>query len=329
MASISDIRRYYLFHGPDESLKWKRIKGLISAVITPGFESFDSAFFNARGVDMTAVINNASSPPMGSALRVTVLRDIDKLTPKAQELLERFIKQIPNYSCLVLTCEKIDRRKKLYKTLLDDRKSCVEFREMTPQKAAELAITLAEEAKAELSRENALYLVETIGTDYGRIHQEIDKLTTYVGVGEPIGREAIAQMCGGNISGTATDLPEKLASGDVAGALKILEQLLLAKESEGGILYRLKDFFLKVNLAKLSNMTPEAMARALGYGDSFAFFAERLIKISRGISQEAVADCLLAIYECEISLKSGRISKDLLLRQLLCQIGQLLKPGNK
>ncbi len=329
MSLIAEIRRYYLFHGPEEFLKWKRIKDLVSAVITPGFEPFDYALFGGRGIDMTALINSASSPPMGSVLRVTVLRDIERLYPKALDLLEKFVKQIPDYSCLVLTCEKIDMRKKIFKTLLVDRKSCIEFRELTPQKAAEMATALAAEMKTVISQENALYLVETIGTDAGRIRQEIEKLSLYVGPQQPITKEAISQMCGGSVFGTATDLPVKITGGDIAGALKLLNQLLLAKESEGTILFRLKDHFLKLNLAKSSNMSAMAFARAIGYGDSYISYAEKLKKTAATLSQSCITECLHAIYECEIALKSGQIAKGHLLRQLLCRMDQAIKSGNK
>jgi len=329
MSLIAEIRRYYLFYGPEEYLKWRRIKDLIAAVITPGFESFDYAVFSGRGIDMTALINNVSSPPMGSVLRVTVLRDIEKLSPKALDLLDRFIRQIPDYSCLVLTCEKLDMRKKIFKTLLAEKKSCIEFKEQTPQKAAEMAMALAAEMKAELSRDNAFYLIETIGTNAGRIRQEIEKLSLYAGPKEPITRETISQMCGGSPVGTITDLPEKVASGDVAGALKILNQLLLARESEGAILYRLKDYFLKLNLAKSSNMPSLALARALGYGESFVAYAEKLRKITAKMSQRSITECLHTIYECEIALKSGRVAKDQLLRQFICRLNQAIKSGNK
>ena len=97
MEQLSKINRLYFFHGDDEYSKLKKVKDLVSSVIQKGFEDFDYHYFEGRGLDAPTLINAASQPPFSSPLRVAWLRNIDKVSPKGQDLLLKFIDSIPDY----------------------------------------------------------------------------------------------------------------------------------------------------------------------------------------------------------------------------------------
>jgi DNA polymerase III delta subunit len=325
MGSVSKYKRYYLFWGTDEYSKWNRVKDLVRGAVAEGYGDFDSNFYSARGLDIATVINVACSAPIASPLRVVVIRDIDKLSPKGQELLERFIPRIPEYTTIALTSEKTDARKKLFKTLLKDEKACVAFNELSHNKAVEIVIKSAQAQQTQISPEAAAYLVETVGRSAGRLEQEIGKLALCDPASKSIQKTDIAEMCGAGLSGTISDLPEKIIDGDLAGALILLHHLLLAKESEGSILYRLKEYFLRLNLIKLNNAPPPLVIRILGLNSQNIKLAENLSRNARKVPASAIINCLHLIYESEISLKSAGLSKDIILFGLVNRLGLALK----
>jgi DNA polymerase III delta subunit len=325
MVVLSKFKRYYLFYGSDEYSKWNRAKDLVRAVVAKGYEDFDCSYYTARGLDVATLINVACSAPIASELRVVILRDIDKLSPKGQELLERFIPRIPEYTTIVMTAEKTDSRKKLFKTLLKDAKACVEYKDMLPNKAVEIVLKAAQNQKAEITPEAASYLVETVGCSAGRLEQEVAKLAIGEGEARPIQKSDIAEMCGAGLSGTISDLPQKIVDGDMAGALVLLYHLLLAKESEGSILYRLKEYFLRLNTVKLYNAPPPMVARLFYLSDKDGNLPENLSRHAKRVSSFAVIDCLHLIYDSEISLKSAGLSKDIVLLDLVNRLGLALK----
>lgn len=325
MSSLAKFKRYYLFYGTDEYSKWNRVKDLVRAIVTSGYEDFDCNYYTARGLDVATLINVACSAPVASPLRVVVLRDIDKLSPKGQELLDRFIPKIPEYTTFAMTSEKTDARKKLFKTLLKDTKACIAFNDLTQDKAVEIVIKAAQTQKTQISPEAAAYLVESVGCNPGRLEQEIAKLAISEKDGKTIQKTDIAEICGAGLSGTISDLPEKIVEGDIAGALTLLHYLILSKESEGSILYRLKEYFLRLNTIKLYNATPPLVIRLLGLNSQNMKLAENLSRNARKTSVLAITDCLHLIYESEIQLKSAGLGKDIILFDLVNRLGLALK----
>ena len=316
-AVHGQIRRYYLFYGPEEYLKTAKIKDLINKVVTKGYEDFDCDYLEGRGLDVSLLINTACAPPVASSLRVVIVRHVDKISPKGLELLERFIPKIPEQTTIVMTAEKIDLRKKIFKLLLADKKAGHQFEEPIPSKATELVMEYAQNQTVEISPEAAAYLVETVGCNVGRLEQEVSKLATYVGTGKTIQKTDIADMCGAGLAGTISDLPEKIAAKDIGGASILLSHLLLAKESEGSILYRLKDYFGKLNAIQVYNAAPDMIIRIFGLSDKDRKTAENLSRLARRLSSVAIIDCLGMIYEAEIRLKSGGLGKEIILFELI------------
>ncbi len=329
MGTLSKIQRYYFFHGEEEYLKWKRIRNLVNKFVEPGFRDFDYTFYEGRGLDGATLINTVSSSPFGSPLRVTVVRNFHKMLPKHQETVVKFIDKIPEYSTLVLEVGELkyqDKRKKIYKTLMANKDSNREFKKPDPAEAIKLMAEFAGELQINISEKALDYLVETVGQDIGILEQELQKVATYADGRESVTEDDIAHLIGAGTLGTVSDLPIKIGQRDISGALKLLHKLLLKKESEGTILFRIKDYFLKLNAAKMYKASsPYALMKSLRCSK---MVAEEVAKAAPGISSSAIIDCLHDIYEAEISLKSARLKKNIMLINLVSGLGARLD-GNK
>ncbi len=328
MGILSKLKRYYFFHGEDEYLKWKRIKNLVNSVIDSGFKDFDYTFYEGRGLDGATLINTVSSPPFGSPLRVTVVRNFNKMSPKNQELVIKFIDKVPEHSTMVITAGKLDgkdKRKKVYKALLANKSNHKEFKQLSPAEAVIAMIEYAKELEITVSEKALDYLVETVGCNIGILEQELQKLAIYAGDVKTVSREDIANLIGAGTLGTVADLPIRIAEKDISGALRLLHKLLLTKESEGTMLFRIKDFFLKLNTAKMYNATSFVLMKNLHFSKTVADTISRLAPL---ISSDTLNDCLHDIYEAEISLKSAGMRKDILLINLVSSLGSKIA-GNK
>jgi DNA polymerase-3 subunit delta len=325
MTLLAKIKRFYLFHGEDEYSKMVKVDDLVNSVVNKGFESFDYDYFDGRGLDAASLINAASSPPFGSPLRVVLLRNFDKVSPKNQEMIIKFLHSIPEYTSLVMTCGKLDgrdRRKKVFQTLLKLKDQQHEFKELEPEEAVVFLKNRAAEFEVEISDEAVEYLVETIGCNIGILNQELMKIATYSGDDRAVSEADIANLTGAGALGTVFDLPVKIAEGDLEGALKLLHKLLLTKESEGTMLFRIKDFFLKLNAAKTANASIGVMMRQFRFTKKAA---EIIFRLTPGISHEMLINCFHHIYESEISLKSARLRKDLVMIDLVSRVGMEIK----
>ncbi len=320
MDRLSKISRFYLFHGEDEYSKMKKVKSLVSSVIIRGFEDFDYHYFEGRGLDAPALINAASSPPFGSPLRVILLRNFDKVSPKGQDLIVRFTESIPEYATLVMTCGKLesnDKKKKVYKVLLANKAACFEFGDLTPEKIHASIKQTADELQIKIEPPALEYLIDTVGNNIGILEQELIKLGIYVGPGNSIKESDVAQLTGAGLIGTIYDLPVKIAQGSTAEALKLLNVLLLTKEGEGTILFRIKDFFIRLNMAKTANASLYSLMKDFHV---FKKTAESLLMFAPKLSFGCIISCLHHIYECEICLKSAGMKKNIILIDLVSRL---------
>jgi len=298
----------------------QKVKSLVNSAITKGFEDFDYHYFEGRGLDAATLVNAASSPPFGSPLRVILLRNFDKVSAKGQELVVRFTKSIPEYATLVITCGKLegnDKRKKVYAALLADKESCRDFAHPLPDKTMAIIKQTADELKIKIEPQALEYLIETVGNNIGILEQELTKLDIYVGSGNIIKESDVAQLTGAGITGTVYDLPVKIAQGSTAEAINLLNNLLLTKEGEGTILFRIKEFFLRLNMAKSANASQYSLMKDFHLikktAESLAMFAPKL-------SFGCIISCLHHIYESEISLKSAGMKKNIILIDLVSRL---------
>jgi len=318
MTQSSKISRYYLFFGSDEYSMVNRVKSLVKVAIERGFEDFDYDVFDGRNFDIAQLINTASTPPFGSPLRVVHLRNLEKLSPKSLDLLDRFMPKIPERTTLVMTCKKVDKRKKFFKSLFAREENCVGFEDPPPEKAVAILKKKATELGFDISDKTLNYLVETVGCNLGILEQEMVKLSLFGGPDSVIKDSDIALMIGAGASGTIADLPARIAVGDTGGALRLLSELMLSRESEGTILFRIKDYFLKMNAARASNANAWAVARDY---HMLTASAEPLVRAARKLASGRLVNCLKYIYEAEIELKSAGLKKEIVLLALVSRLG--------
>ena len=152
-AALAKFKRYYLFYGPNNYKLDERVRSLIKAVIEPGSEPFDLDRFDGDRVDFSKVINAASTPPVISSLRVTILTSVDKLSAQSLNRLEPFLSKIPAYSVLAMTAVKLDKRIKIFKRLAAEEKTNTFFFDLfKPAEAADLVV------KAAANRGKFIYL---------------------------------------------------------------------------------------------------------------------------------------------------------------------------
>lgn len=335
MGSIAKISRCYFFYGVDEYSKMKKIKSLVDLVIVKGFEEFDYSKFEGRGLDVATLINAASSPPFGSPLRIVLVRNFDKTSPKNLKLIESFIEKIPDYTTLVLTSikasktadgkNKLDKRKKIYKKLFKNKLACIEFVEPEPALAVKNVLDSAKEFNIEMSPDVAAYLVETVGCDIGRLDQELKKLELYCDPESKISKDDIALVSGSGALGTVFDLPEKIVDGDIGGALVLVTNLLSTRQPMGTILFRTKEYFLNLNMVKLHNMPVWSLMKNYHL---LKKTAESLLESSKKLSSTCITNCLHVIYDGETALKSSGLKNEIVLMDMVSRLGAQIN-GNK
>jgi DNA polymerase III subunit delta len=311
---IKRIKRYYLFYGPNDYKLDERVASLIKAVISPGSEAFDLDRFYGKNCEISNVINSASTPPVISPLRVTILRDVDKTTSSEQGRLEAFLAKIPEYSVLAMTASKIDKRSKFFKRLAsEDKSNSFYFDTNKPDEAIAMVIKFAFDRGKKISNAVAAIIVETYDTDPYRLENEVEKAVLFVGEKSEIEKKDLAQASGFKRVETAYDLPDLILDGKLDEALELARHAIASGISEIQIMYILKSYIQGLNVALTSGSIRNLMS-ALRTGPDRA---RALYAKSQKISQGAVLKGLTYTFRAEYSLKSARFPPEAVIELLI------------
>ena len=193
-----------------------------------------NAFMNAHGemaieridaseIDASEIISRASNLPFLAPKKLVVIRSSEQnaqLLEKIETLLERTPDSID-----VILCGEFDKRKSYYKQL----KKLTElrdFKEENPRDLSGWASEYAKEQGAELTKADAMYLVERVGGDQQLLAREIEKLA--IG-GEKITRKHIDTLTDETIEASIFALLDEVFSGNEKAALQRYRQQRAAR----------------------------------------------------------------------------------------------------
>jgi DNA polymerase-3 subunit delta len=311
---LKKIKRYYLFHGPNDYKLDERVSSLISTLISPGSEAFDLDRFYGKVCEISDVINAVSTPPVISALRVTVLRDVDKTTASEQARLDTFLSKIPPYSVLAMTAGKIDKRSKFFKRLAsEDKAHSFFFDTYKADEAMAMVMKFALDKGKKMSSTVAAVIVETYGTDPYRLGHEVEKAVLFVGDKSEIEKRDLALASGFDRVETAYDLPDLILDGKIDEALELARRAIASGISEVQLLYILKTYLLGLNTA-LTAGSIRVLMSIMHVGPDRARI---LYSRSKNISQRAVQKGLAFTFRAEYSLKSARFPSEAVIELLI------------
>lgn len=322
---IKKIGRYYLFYGTNDFMIKQKISSLIKTVVQPGGEMFDLDRFDGKRCEPADLINSASTAPVMSPLRVTVLENADKLPAKSQALLLDFLPRIPEYSVLAMTALKADKRSKLFKQLLSEKKKAsYEYKDFSHADAVGLVVKMAGDRGKRLESQLADAIVGIFGTDPYRLENEIEKLALLSREREEIEKKDLAFASGFTRVETAYDLPEMVIDGRIGEALELCDRALASGISEMQILYIFKNHFDRLNCACNLQEFKELMSiYRIPYIPASRIFAQ-----SKRIRPAAILNCLSFLFRAEYALKSARYPSALIMELLVVAV-YLAAGGNK
>jgi DNA polymerase-3 subunit delta len=260
---------FKLFHGPNEFLANEALARLRE---TGGFEHNQDTFSGA-GADLATIRNICDTMPFLSEKRLVVLDGLPKpkrgakdeegegyeakdekepqqaqtsgrgkkgkgsaLGPRAfAQGLADYVPSLPETSVLVvLVPDVLEAAHPLFKAA----QRYGEARTFTALSGPQLEGWLAQRARAreaKLTSEAARLLVDMVGDDQRLPAGEVDKLSTYVGVGGSIGAAEVQLLTPVARQSRVFDLTDALARRDRPHALELLHKLLANGESALGI----------------------------------------------------------------------------------------------
>lgn len=310
-----------ILHGDDRYMKQEAIKAIEPIVLGEEEDTCMTRFEGKRllsELPPATLFDELKTVSMWGDKRLVIVDEAEKYVTAFRSRLEKYTEAPSQSSLLVLDVKSWSKATRLAK-LVAKTGLVLECKEL---KGGQLAKWVSDTAgqlhQKQISRDAALLLVEMAGTNCGQIHQELDKLSTFVGEQPRIGPDDIRAVIGGWKAETTWAMTGALRDGNVGDALKYLDRLLAAGEAPqkilGGLTFVWRKYFKAAQLAVQG--TP--LKQALKVAGVFPRDIDSSDRYLRRLTRQRADKISLWLLQTDLNLKgNSRLAPRLELEQLL------------
>ena len=296
---------FYFLYGPEIFYQTEVIQTLIQQWITDENRDFNMENFDARESTVNQWLGSAKTLSFLGGIKLVIVRNLHDAIPQdkdAQALIDYAESPIPE-ACLVITSNKVDRKRKLFKILTGLRTAIA----CEAPKENELTNWLrkrAEEKEYSLSSDAARFLVNRVGARPGILAKELEKTLLYAGANKSILEKDVAEVVGESKTENVFALTEALKTKNPETALRLLNNQIDHGEEPikilGTIAWQLRIIW-EVKYYQKKNMPSSQIAKAMGANP---YVVDKALQHTGRFSTEKLRTGYLELVKADRSLKS-------------------------
>ncbi|KMP10425.1 DNA polymerase III subunit delta [Candidatus Nitromaritima sp. SCGC AAA799-A02] len=316
-----NIGLLYFLYGPESFYRIEIVHALTHKLITPENRDFNLESFEARESAPGDWIGAAQTLSFMGGTKLVIVRNLHEavLDDAGTKLLLEYVADPAPGSCLALTADKADRKRKLYKTLTAGKGAVV----CEAPREAGLIPWVKRRARSmgyELKPEAARKMVERVGPKLGILAQELEKVITYAGKSKTVTGAMVGELVGEIKMENAFALTEALKEKKSEKALRLLHNQLDHGEDPtkilGLIAWQFRTLW-EVKHYQARKLTPRKIAEQMG---AKPFLVEKALQYTKNFSREALKNGLRNLFEADRELKTSGKDPQGVLESLLLRL---------
>ena len=309
-----NFKQAYLLYGDEAYLKQQYKHNLVKA-LNPVGDTMNFNHYEGKGVDVKQLIDLCETMPFFADRRVILLEDTGFFKNKSEELAD-YMKELPDYLCMVFVESEVDKRNRMYKAV----KACGTIAEFARQDEKTLmrwaAGILGKAGKKITQRDMELLLTKT-GTDMGNLRMELEKLICYTEGRDVVTAEDIEEICTTQTTNRIFDMVRAVTEKNQKRALDLYYDLLTLKEPPMRILFLLAKQYrqlLQVKQFAEAGLAQQEMASKLGVP---SFAVRNIASCARAYTISELEQAIKDFVDAEESVKTGRLEDKLSVELLI------------
>lgn len=317
----------YFFFGDEPYLIHQAYNYLKVCSLHGGAADFNFTQFFAADVEISRVRDEVETLPMMAPRRVVVLREVQALSDKEWDQLAPLFQEPVVSTVFILMGDKIDKRKKVVKNLLDQALS-VEFKKPFENQVPGWIRHIARAHQLEISDDAIQLMHKLVGNQLSEVEREIRKLQDFVGERNLIQLEDVAQVVSRTREENVFELTESLANGDRVKSLEQLVYLLDQGQSELGIVSlvaRHMRILLLVKQGTEQNMAGQKLAT---YAQVPSYYLQDYVRQARLWTPKKLESVLVLLAETDRALKSSPLASHIWLENLILKACSFHQAGS-
>jgi len=217
------VEPFYFLYGPETFYQTEIIQALIQKCITPDNRDFNLETFDAKESTVNHWLGSIRTLSFMGGIKLVVVRNLHEAVPQdqdAQALID-YAQSPIGETCMVITADKVDRKRKLFKTLTK-LKTAVACEAPKEKELTGWVQKRAKEKGYSLSSGAAYFLVNRVGARPGILAKELEKTLLYAGKNKSVSERDVAQVVGESKLENIFALTDALKTKNPEKALQLL-----------------------------------------------------------------------------------------------------------
>ena len=320
----------YLICGDDGYLRRESLEKLKKKYMPPIMLEFNYNEFDGSECTIDEIAAAAETLPIMTERRMVIVKDLDASAIGAEKYrkLEELLSS-PYDSCLLIffnvsvkSSAKSGDKQGAMRALIKKNGTVINCKTPTNAEICSIVLSRAKEIGAEISRNDAAYMIEYCGTDITNLISELAKLSALCG--GKITRAAIDRNTTRSIDVKGYMLASYIFQGKRREAFETMKDLFDERTEPVVVLAIMSGSFIDLYRAKLASSSGKnAEDFAALFGSEYKGKEKRLnysFRDSRRYSTELLRKWCVLLYETDALLKSSRTDGKILMEELLAKM---------
>lgn len=318
----------YLFYGKENYLKEDILKKLRNRLIDPAYRELNYKVFYGEKLSINEVINDLETLPMISEHKLVVIKEAEKINKNDETKLVDYFNRLSlksNFSTLIIIYNENSPNKKLI-TVIKKVGIAANFNLTDKAKLALWINSKFKQSNKEITQEGLFYLQSIIGSDLGRLFNEIEKIDIYTKDQKIIEKEDVMISIGGSEAVNIFKVLDSVGNKDIKNAIEGLVKL------NQGNLHHLSIFAMIYRQIKLILQTKLLLAGGLNFKEVEKklklpyFVIEKMIRQSKKYTFKEICKSYELLTIADLAFKDSQQEPKIILEELVMNI---IKYSNK
>ena len=237
---------------------------------------------------------------------MVIIQDADKFVSNYRKQLERYVENPSTSGVLIFICKSWPANTRLAK-LLNKVGSAIQPNAPRGRALVKWLTNQAGQYDKTMQLDTAAMLIDTIGTDLGRLAGEVEKLAMFCADRREIRSQDVEALCGITAQQSVFEINDLLAEGKLAQALGVLDRLLQQDRSAeftlvGAVSWSLRRL-LQARTMLDSGQSRQEILQAAKVDDPA--MAEKFRRQGQGLSGQKLTRLLRQLAETDLANKTG------------------------
>ena len=309
--SKGNIDRFYFLHGSQRYYQVEVIRAITRQLITDENRDFNLEEFDCSRSSVGQWLGSLGTLSFLGGTKLVIVRNLHEAFEQNRVLPVEDEKNLIDYAkapfegtCLIITADKVDSRRKLFKALIKVGSVSCE----SPKKESDLiplAKRLAKEQGYSMSSNVAQELLRRVGARTGVLVQEIEKTIVYAGKNKTISMQDMSEVVEDTAPAENFGLADALRDQNLEKAMGLLRKQLHAGDAPemilGGIAFQFRTIWL-VKSCLDRRVSERQIAQETGANP---FVVQKVMHHARKFTTKQLRYCYSELVKADRILKSG------------------------